>query len=82
MSARVASPTLYWQEDEAGFQTPGQLRPGDLSLVDYIACHISSICFSRNPLRSCLVRQVLRSSWIRSSGNLLESLQEVVWVTN
>jgi hypothetical protein len=49
---RVASPTLYWVADEVGSQTPGRLRPGDLSLTDYIVCHILSIFFSRNPPRS------------------------------
>jgi hypothetical protein len=78
----VASPTLYWPADEVGSQTPRWLQPGDLSLVDYIICHILSICFGRNPPRSCLVRHVLRSFWIRSSGNLLEGLQEVVWAAN
>jgi hypothetical protein len=68
MNTRVASPALYWPADEVGSQNPGRLRPGDLSLVDDIACHILSICFGRNPQRSCLVRQVLRSCWIRSSG--------------
>jgi hypothetical protein len=68
MSTRVASPTLYWPADEVGSQTPGRLQPGDLSLVDHIACHYPSICFGRNPPSSCLVRQVLRSCWIRSSG--------------
>jgi hypothetical protein len=68
MNIRVASPALYWPTDEVGSQTPGRLRPGDLNLVDYIACHIPSICFGRNPPRPCLVRQVLRSCWIRLSG--------------
>jgi hypothetical protein len=63
----VASPALYCLEDEVGSQTPGRLRPGDLSL-HYTSCHIPSICFGRNPPRSCLVCQVLRSWWIRSSG--------------
>jgi hypothetical protein len=58
---RVASPALYWPVDEVGSHTPGRLRPWDLSLVDYIACHILLICFGQNPSRSCLVRQVLRS---------------------
>jgi hypothetical protein len=65
-NSRLAA--LYWATDEVGSQTPGHLRPGDLSLVDYIAFHILSICFGRNPSMSCLVRQVLRSCWIRSSG--------------
>jgi hypothetical protein len=67
LSTRVASPTLYWPADEVGSQTLGRLRPEDLSLY-YTSCHISSICFGRNRLRSCLVRQVLRSFWIRLSG--------------
>jgi hypothetical protein len=33
MSTRVASPALYRPGDEVGSQTPGRLRPGDLSLV-------------------------------------------------
>jgi hypothetical protein len=45
MSTRVASPALYWPADEVDSQTLGRLRPGDLSLNDYIACHILSICF-------------------------------------
>jgi hypothetical protein len=57
----IASSTLYWPADVVGSQTLGRLRPGDLSLGDYIACHILSISVSRNPPRSCLVRQVLRS---------------------
>jgi hypothetical protein len=56
----VASSALYWSADEVGSQTPGRLRPGDLSLC-YTSCHILSICFGRNPPRSGLVRQVLRS---------------------
>jgi hypothetical protein len=35
----VALPAIYGPADEVGSQTPGQLRPGDLSL-DYNACHI------------------------------------------
>jgi hypothetical protein len=56
----VALSALYWPEDEVGSQTPGRLQPGDLSLL-YTSCHIPSICFGRNPPRSCLVRHVLRS---------------------
>jgi hypothetical protein len=56
----VTSPALYWSADEVGSQTPGWLRPGDLSL-HYTSCHIPSICFGRDPLMSCLVRQVMRS---------------------
>jgi hypothetical protein len=56
MVTRVALPALYWPADEVGSQTPGRLRLGDLSLVDYNVCHILSICFGRNPPRSCLVR--------------------------
>jgi hypothetical protein len=63
----VALSTLYWLADEVGSQTLGRLRPEDLSLR-YTSCHIPSICFGRNPPRSCLVRQVLRLCWIRSSG--------------
>jgi hypothetical protein len=40
----VASSTLYWPADEVSSQTPGQIRPGDLSLR-YTSCHIPSICF-------------------------------------
>jgi hypothetical protein len=64
----VASSALYWLADEVGSQTPGRLRPGDLSLIDYIACHQLSIYSGQNPLRSCLVHQVLRSCCTRSSG--------------
>jgi hypothetical protein len=56
----IASSALYWPADEVGSQTPGRLRPGDLSLC-YTSCHIPSIYFGQNPPRSCLVRQVLRS---------------------
>jgi hypothetical protein len=35
----VTLPTLYWPADKVGSQTPGRLRPGDLSLVDYNTCH-------------------------------------------
>jgi hypothetical protein len=47
----VASSALYWPADEVGSQTPGRLRPGDLSL-HYTSCHIPSICFRRSPPRS------------------------------
>jgi hypothetical protein len=77
----VASSALYWPADDVGFQTPGRLRPGDLSLR-YTSCHIPSICFGRNQSRSSLVRKVLRSCLIRSYGNLLEGLREVVWAAN
>jgi hypothetical protein len=50
----IASSALYWPADEVGSQTPGRLRPGDLSL-HYTCCHIPSICFRRSPPRSCLV---------------------------
>jgi hypothetical protein len=50
----IASSALYWPADEVGSQTPGRLRPGDLSLR-YTSCHIPSICFGRSPPRSCLV---------------------------
>jgi hypothetical protein len=64
---RVASSALYWPVDEVSSQTPSRLRPGDLNLR-YNSCHILSICSCRNPLKSCLVRQVSRSFRIRSSG--------------
>jgi hypothetical protein len=60
MSTRVASLALYWPADDVGSQTPGLLRPGDLSLVDYNSYHYPLICFGRNPPRYCLIRQVLR----------------------
>jgi hypothetical protein len=63
----VASSALYWSADEVGSQTPGRLQPGDLSLR-YTSCRIPSICFRRSPPRSCLVRRVLRSCRMRSSG--------------
>jgi hypothetical protein len=63
----VTSSALYRPVDEVSSQTPGRLGPGGLSLC-YTSCHIPSICFGRNPLRSCLVCQVLRSCWTRSSG--------------
>jgi hypothetical protein len=47
---------LYWLADDVGSQTPGRLQPGNLSLVDYITCHILSICFGRNTPWSCLER--------------------------
>jgi hypothetical protein len=53
MSTRVASPTLYWRADGVGSQTPGRLRPGDLSLGDYITCDILSICL--DGIHRCLV---------------------------
>jgi hypothetical protein len=56
----ISSSALYWPADEVGSQTPGRLRPGDLS-IHYTSCHISSVFFGRDPPRSCLVRQVLRS---------------------
>jgi hypothetical protein len=64
----VASSALYCPAAKVSSQTPIRLRPGDLSLR-YTSCHIPLICFGRNPPRSCLVRQVLRSFWIRSSGD-------------
>jgi hypothetical protein len=63
----ITPSALYWPADEVGSQTPGRLRPRDLSLR-YTSCHIPSIYFGRNPPRSCLVRQVLRSWGTRSSG--------------
>jgi hypothetical protein len=39
----ITSSALYWPADEVGSQSPGQLRPGDLSLR-YTSCHIPSIC--------------------------------------
>jgi hypothetical protein len=51
MLQRVASSALYWLADEVGSLTPGRLRLVDLSLR-YTSCHISSICFKRNPPRS------------------------------
>jgi hypothetical protein len=62
----VASSALYWPVGEVGPQTPSRLRPGELSL-HYTSCHIPSICFGRNPPRSCLVCQVLRSCRMSSS---------------
>jgi hypothetical protein len=47
----VASSALNWPADEVGSQTPGRLRPRDLSL-HYTSCHISSICFGRSLPRS------------------------------
>jgi hypothetical protein len=56
----VALPALYWPADKVGAQTLGRLRLGDLSLVNYNHYHIRrSAC--RNPLLSCLARQVLKS---------------------
>jgi hypothetical protein len=57
---------LYWPADKVGSQIPSRLRPGDLSLVDYTLA-ISVDLLGRNPLLSCLVRQVLRSFRIRLS---------------
>jgi hypothetical protein len=48
----VASPALYWLVDEAGSQTLGRLRPGDLNLY-YNSCHIPSICLVE--IHRCLV---------------------------
>jgi hypothetical protein len=44
----VALPTLYWPADKVGCQTPGRLRPGDLSLVDYNTCHIRRSAWSES----------------------------------
>jgi hypothetical protein len=76
----VVLPALYWPADKVGAQTPSRLRPGDLSLVDYNHCHIRRTA-CRNPPLSCLARQVSKSFWIRSSENLLDCLQEVMWAT-
>jgi hypothetical protein len=78
---RVASPALYWLADEVSSQTPGRLRPGDLSLR-YNACHILSICLVG--IHRCLV--LCAKSWglaeLGRLGNLLEGLQEVEWASN
>jgi hypothetical protein len=39
----VASSALYWPADEVSSQTPGRLRPRDLS-PRYTSCHIPSVC--------------------------------------
>jgi hypothetical protein len=44
----VALPTLYWPSDKVSSQTPGRLRPGDLSLVVYNYCHIRRAAFSES----------------------------------
>jgi hypothetical protein len=49
-------------------RSPNRLQQENLSLVDYNFCHILSICFGRNPPRSCLVRRASRSCRMRSSG--------------
>jgi hypothetical protein len=78
----VASSALYWPANEVGSQTPGRLRPGDLSLR-YTSCHIPSICFGRSPPRSLSRTPSLEVVMkLGHLGNLLEGLQEVVWATN
>jgi hypothetical protein len=62
-SASAVATAIY----EVGCQTHGRLRPGDLCLR-YTYCHIPLICFRQSPPRSCLVRRVLWSPWIRSFG--------------
>jgi hypothetical protein len=44
----VALPALYWLEDKVGSQTPGRLRLGDLSLVDYNTFHIRRSAWSES----------------------------------
>jgi hypothetical protein len=44
----VALPALYSPTDKVGSQIPGQLRPGDLSLVDYTTCHICRSAWSES----------------------------------
>jgi hypothetical protein len=63
----VASSALYWPADEVGSQTPGRLRPGDLSL-HYTSCISCRSAFGEVHRGLCHVRQVLKSWWIRSSG--------------
>jgi hypothetical protein len=63
----VTSSALYWPADEVGSLTPGRLRPGDLSLC-YTSCHISSICFRRNPPRS-----------LSCTASLEVVMDQVVW---
>jgi hypothetical protein len=61
---RTPLPALYWATDKdtrSVDRSLNRLQQGNLSLVDYNSCHIPSICFRRNPPRSCLVRRVLRS---------------------
>jgi hypothetical protein len=81
----IASFTLYWPVDEVGSQTPGRLRPGDLSLR-YTSCHIPSICFRRSPPRSCLVLSCAPSLEVVTNevvwGIFWEGLQVVVWAAN
>jgi hypothetical protein len=67
----IATSALYWPADEVSSQTPGRLRPKDLSLR-YTSCRIPLIYFGRNPLKSCLVHQVMRSCRTRSSGESSE----------
>jgi hypothetical protein len=74
---RVASSALYWPADEVGSQTPGRLRPGNLSLC-YTSCHIPSICFGRNPRGLVLYAKSRGRDELGRQGNLLEDLQEVV----
>jgi hypothetical protein len=51
----VALPTLYWPADKVGAQTPGRLRPGDLSLVHYNTCHIRQSTWSESTdVLSCM----------------------------
>jgi hypothetical protein len=71
----IASSALYWSADEVGSQAL------DLSL-HYTSCHISSICFGRNPRDLVLCAESGGRSGSGRLGNLLEGLQEVVWATN
>jgi hypothetical protein len=77
----VALPALYWPADKVGSQTPGQLQPGDLNLVDYNTCHSrrSTRSESTDVLSCTPSLEVVQDKVI---WNLLEGLQEVVWATN
>jgi hypothetical protein len=71
----VTSPTLHWPEDKVSGQTLGQLRLGDLNLVDYNYCHIrrtslseSTIVLSCTPSLDVALDKVVWESSGRSSG--------------
>jgi hypothetical protein len=44
----AALPALYWPVDNVVCQTPGRLRPGNLSLVDYNTSHVRQSTWSES----------------------------------
>jgi hypothetical protein len=75
----VALPAIYWLVDNVGSKISSQLRPGALNLVDYNTFHIRRSAWSEstNVLYCMPSLEVVMDKVI---WNLLEGLQEVMWV--